>query len=108
MRHVLTFGLLPRLVCGSSHFKRDHLGSQLGYIFLQILDLGIKLLILELKLLPLPLNFIQLLLKIIDLKLVLAFLFTRPPPHDIVLLNYHTDIAFQSLDVPIPTLDLFG
>ena len=72
------------------------------------MDLGIKLLILELKLLPLPLSFIQLLLEVIDLNLVFAFLFTGPPPDHIILLNYHTDIAFQSLDVPIPTLDLLG
>ena len=94
MRHVLSFRLLHREVCGCSRLQRGHLISQLSGAFLQILDLGKELLQLELKSLPFPLCSIQLLLEVIDLDLMHAFLVACPSPNQIILLHYHTDIAF--------------
>ena len=70
--------------------------------------MGIKHLKLELKTLPLPLSSIQHFLEVIYLNLMHAFLVCGTPPHQVVLLHYHADIAFESPDVPIPGIDLLG
>ena len=70
--------------------------------------MGIKHLKFELKTLPLSLSSIQHFLEVIDLNLMHALLLCGPPPHQIILLHYHADIAFESPDVPIPGIDLLG